>query len=112
MDTNLLDHLIERAERTALPACPDSLEQGVLRRVQQTQREVQTSGWQGWWVPLFQPGVMFTALFLTIAVSSGVTVLAAKSRNSARLTQEVASRALGFEVFESVDIFKSDHFRP
>lgn len=96
------DALIQRAKTEALPGCPTSLENRVLHRVRQDQVD-RVSLWQQIRLAFAQPGVTIAMVVLTVAVSSGVTFLSARFLENTGPSHEIASLALGFDVFQASD---------
>ncbi|MEQ9825631.1 MAG: hypothetical protein ABQ298_14690 [Puniceicoccaceae bacterium] len=97
------DALIQCAKTEALPDCPESLEARVMQNVLQD-REGRVSLWQQIRFAFAQPGLAIAMVVLTVAVSSGVTVLSSRYLDDATATREIASLALGFDVFQATDL--------
>ncbi|MGJ8640260.1 MAG: hypothetical protein ACSHYA_12805 [Opitutaceae bacterium] len=90
---------------TSLPDCPGSLESNVLRRIRVAGDETSLSLFD-WVLALIpRPGFIATAFALTIAISFSMTVHSNKSQQDIGQSEMVASKALGFEVFQSNDFF-------
>jgi len=102
---NEFDSLIQRMRETPVPDCPGSLESNVLRRIRIAGDEASVSLFE-WVLALIpRPGFVATAFSLTIAMSFSITVFSNKSRPDIGQSEMVASRALGFDVFQSNDFF-------
>lgn len=105
MKENEFDSLIQRMRDTPLPDCSGALENNVLRRIRVAADEASISLFD-WALALIpRPGFVATAFILTIAVSSSITIYSNKSRPDMGQNEMVASRALGFDVFQSNDFF-------
>lgn len=98
------DSLIQQMRDAPAPECPGSLESNVLRRIRDAGNGTSVSLFD-WVLSLIpRPGFVATAFALTIAVSFSMTVFSNKSPDIGQ-SGMVASRALGFEVFQSNDFF-------
>jgi hypothetical protein len=105
MEENEIDSLIQRMTDAPLPDCPGSLESNVLRRIRVAGDETSLSLFD-WVLALIpRPGFVATAFALTIAMSFSITVFSNKTRLNIEQSEMVASRALGFDVFQSNDFF-------
>lgn len=105
MKENKLDHLIQRLRDVPLPDCPGALENNVLRRIRLAADNAQISifDWVlGWGT---RPGFVATALALTVAISTVITVFSSRSYADAAPRELTASKALGFNVFQSKEFF-------
>ena len=109
MKENELDSLIQRMTDAPIPECPGSLESNVLRRIRIAGDETSVSLFD--WVLALIPSPRFvaTAFILTIAMSFSITVYSNKSHLVIGQSEMVASRALGFDVFQSNDFFDLDN---
>jgi hypothetical protein len=109
MTENDFDSLIQRMRDTPVPDCPRALESNVLRRIRIAVDEASLSLFD-WALNLIpRPGFVASAFVLTIAVSSGMTVFSNRSQLNVAQNETVASRALGFDVFQSKDFFDLDN---
>jgi hypothetical protein len=105
MKENEFDSLIQRMRDTTLPDCPSSLESNVLRRIRVAGDETSLSLFD-WMLALIpRPGFVATAFVLTIAISFSITFHLNTSQQDIRQSEMVASKALGFDVFQSNDFF-------
>jgi hypothetical protein len=105
MKENEFDSLIQRMRDVSIPECPGSLESNVLRRIRVAGDETSVSLFD-WVLALIpRPRFVATAFILTIAMSFSITVFSKKSRPDIGQSEMVASRALGFDVFQSNDLF-------
>lgn len=102
MNDSHFDALIQRAKVAPLPDCPTSLEAKVLHRVRE-ERVNRISLWQQIRSVVAQPGVVFAMVAVTVVVSSGVTALSSRYLDRSAPQREIASVALGFDVFQPSD---------
>jgi len=96
MKENEFDDLVGRLRRVALPPCPGSMEQNVLRRIRLSRSEAESPlTWLLGWMP--RPSVAL-ATMAVVTVSSLVTsTVALRAYEDERPAQ--ARVALGFDAF-------------
>lgn len=108
MEKKNFENLVEQIRDAPLPDCPASLEPNVLRRIWLATDEASQS-LSDWVLGLLpQPGFVFAALAMTVAVSLGSTAISTNLHADATPSEMVASKALGFDVFQSRDFLNLD----
>lgn len=106
-----LDDFIGRIKDSPLPGCPGSLESAVLRRIRVSRAE--SAGALGpWFVALVSKPALVTALIvLVVGVSFGMTAVKANRRGADVYQQQLAVRALDFDILGHNEILNFEHGR-
>lgn len=108
MNDDQLEDFIYQAKRATVPDCPGSVEQNVLRRIRLWRSESGQSAWALLFRILPQPGVIAAGLAIVAIVSSGITILENSSEAAEQNRQDLAARALGFDIFQQDEILNFD----
>lgn len=109
MKNRELDRLIGLAREKLVPGCPPALEANVLRRLRVTRSEVMDKFGLDWLIGLFeQTRYAAAAVVAALLISTSASVLAtsAFANNSSR--KDLASEALGFDVFQEAHVLNLD----
>lgn len=109
MKKSHFEEIVGQIREAHLPDCPVSLESNVLGRIRLSADEAGQSlfDWLLGLVP--RPGFVCTAFILTIAISLSSTIISIDRSADLAKQDLVASKALGFDVFQSSDLFNLHH---
>lgn len=109
MEKKNFEKLVEQIRDAPLPDCPGSLESNVLRRIRLAADET-TQSLFDWVLGLApKPGFVFAAFAMTVAISLSNTIISNNLHADVAQSEQVASKALGFEVFQSKDLLNFDN---
>lgn len=108
MNEDPLEDFICKAKRAAVPGCPGSVEQNVLRRIRLSGPGSEQAGWDLLFRILPQPSFIAAGLAIVAVVSSGVTILSHGSEPTDRKSQSIAASALDFNVFQQKELLLFD----
>lgn len=108
MEKKNFEKLVDQIRDEPLPDCPASLESNVLRRIRLAADEASRSlfDWVLGLVP--QPGFVFAAFAMTVAISLSNTIISTNLHADVVQTDQVASKALDFDVFQGKDYLNLD----
>lgn len=108
MKEKKLENLVEHIKNAPLPNCHGSLESNVLRRIRLAADET-TQSLFDWLLGLApKPQFVLTATALTLVVSFGSTVISTNLHADIAQKEVMASKALGFDVFQGKDFLNLD----
>ena len=100
-----LDRLIGLAKEKSVPGCPPALESNVLRRLRHARSEAVEKFGLDWLLGLFeQTRFAAASMVAVLLISTSASVLATSVFASSSERKDMASEALGFDVFQEAHI--------
>lgn len=104
-----LDRLIGVVRRVPVPGCPPVLEANVLRRLRGARAEGAEKFGLDWLIGLFeQTRFAAAAVVAALMISTSASVLATSVFASDSSRKDLASEALGFDVFREANVLNLD----